>query len=187
MDQRSVSARNPVTWMRETMHRLAIGRQQEETGGHDVEAAHISQRSGIGDEIHHRAPTFLVACRGHDAERLVEGEPATLLKVHLLPADRDALPLGVHLHPDGGRLPVYFDLTFLDQLLRGATRGDSGAGKGPLKPHLTHDSASTYAAASSDPSEVARWGRKAIVSSSVFGRSERSLRPSSSRNIGVVP
>src|SRR5918994_646626 len=185
--QRRVSARNSVTWMGETVHRLTIGGKQQETGGHDVQAANIRQSGRVGDEVHDRAPTFLVFRCGHDAERLVEGQPAALLDVHRFPDNGYALPLRVYLHPEGSWLPVYFDLTLFDQLLCGATRSDSRTGKRPLEPHLGHDSASTYAAASSDPSEVATWGRNAIVSSSVFGRSERSLRPSSSRNSGVVP
>ena len=51
--------------------------------------------------------------------------------------------------PERRRLPVHPDLALLDQLLGGPARRDSGPGQRPLEPHLAHDSASTYAAASS--------------------------------------
>ena len=59
------------------------------------------------------------------------------------PDDRDPLPLGIHLHAQGGDLAVHPHLALLDQCLGGAARGDSGAGEGPLEPHFAHDSAST--------------------------------------------
>ena len=78
MDQRGISPGNVVAGMGEAVHRLAVGGEEQQTGGHDVEAADVVETGVIAEEIEDGAATLLVAGGGDDAERFVEGEPAAL-------------------------------------------------------------------------------------------------------------
>src|SRR5918994_4309994 len=173
--------------MGQRMSRLTVGGERQKTGGHDIESADICEGRGVGNKLQNRTSALLVTGRRDHAEGFMEGKPAAPLKLTRPIPDGDLLAGGVNLHPEGGRLSIHSHPALFDQLFGRPTRGDSGAGERPLEPHLGHDSASTYAAASSSPSETARCGWSAMVSSSARGRSARSRRPSSSRNMGAVP
>src|SRR6185437_1551307 len=70
--QGGIAARDAVPWVGEAMHRLAIGREQQEPGGHHVEPAHISEAGVIGNEIEDGAAAGFIACSGDHAQRLVK-------------------------------------------------------------------------------------------------------------------
>ena len=98
------------------MHRFAVGGQEEQAGGHHVEPPHVGEAGMIGQEVEDGATALFITRGGDDAQRLVEGEPPTLHRLHGSAADRDALALGIHLHAQRRHLPVHPDPSALDQL-----------------------------------------------------------------------
>jgi hypothetical protein len=143
MDQCRVAPVDAVSGVGEPVDRFTVGGQEEQARGVHVEAAHVGETGGVGNEVEDGAPPFLIGGGGNHAQRLVEGEPAPGTLLHLASRDGDALAVGVHLHADGRHGAVHPHLALPNQLFRGPARRDSRAGERPLEPHLGHDSAST--------------------------------------------
>ena len=115
--------------------------------------------------------------------------PAALLQTinNGAKADGDPIPVGQASPQTGFAAPDGIEFKRGLELACEEINAMGGILGRPLEPHVAHDSASTYAAASSDSSTLGRWGWRAMVSSSARGRSARSRRPSSSRKAAAVP
>jgi hypothetical protein len=61
--------------VRETVNRFPVGREQQQTGRHDIESSDIGQRCRIGNEVEDGAPALFILRRCHHAQWLVKREP----------------------------------------------------------------------------------------------------------------
>jgi len=125
---------DPVARMRQPVRERTVVREQEHPAGVDVEPPDRHDARGVVDEVDDRRPALRVARGRDDARRLVQEHVAERLL-------RD--PLTVDLDDVGARdervqlagLAVDPDAPRLDQLVGGATRGDTRAGEIGVQSH----------------------------------------------------
>src|SRR6267143_1521580 len=67
-----VGARNRVARVHEAVRRAAVGGEQQQPGGHDVQPSNVREAGHIGEEVEDGAPPRGVAPTHYDADRLVE-------------------------------------------------------------------------------------------------------------------
>jgi hypothetical protein len=120
--------------MREPVRKVAVVRQQERAGGVDVQPPHGNDAHVLIDELHDRRPPLRIACRRHDARRLVQQDVGKALRRHLAPIELDSIAT-----PDERvqltQLPVHSDPPGLDQLVRLTARGHTRAGEIGVQAH----------------------------------------------------
>src|SRR5690606_17401649 len=59
-DEPDVAARHLPARMRQPMHRIAVGGEQQQSGGTRVEPAHIGETARVGHQVEHGSATLLV-------------------------------------------------------------------------------------------------------------------------------
>ena len=120
--------------MREPVGEIAVVREQQDAARVDVQPADRHDARLVADEVDDGRATLGIAGSCHDAERLVEENVRKLLLADPLAVDLDDVPRcdeGVEL----AALPVDRYPALLDQLVRGATRRDAGAGEIAIEAH----------------------------------------------------
>jgi hypothetical protein len=127
----------------QAIRRLAVRREEKQTGRHHVEPSHIRQRGHVGKELEHGPSPSRIPPGHHVSDGLVQRDPRDRNRLHAPAPDGDDVLVRVHRSADGGDLPIDLDQAGSDQILGAPTRADTGPGKGPLQSHRGHASASS--------------------------------------------
>src|SRR6185312_3976741 len=130
-----VFALDAAARMHQRVGQLAVGGEQQQAGGVDVEATHGDPARALQARqlLEHGGATFGIVAGGQHALGLVVDQHLGVAAVvggdhELLAVDHHAVAR-VHAGADGGRAAVEFDLTGLDALFQHAARAEAGVGE----------------------------------------------------------
>ncbi len=100
------------------MGRGAVGGEEQQSRGHDVETTNVREAGHLGEEVVDGAAAFGVTAAHHVAERLVERVPDGLRRgADGLAVHGHLLRVGIDTLADGRFAAVDLDATGADQLL----------------------------------------------------------------------
>ena len=127
------------------VRRFAVIGQENHTFGHIIEAADVCHAGAVFDQVEHSPSPGRIGASCQHAGGFVENDPPGVRRLlYRLSVDQDFVTYGIYGLSNHGDASVYSDAAGCDQLLRSATRGDSGARDGALNPHsFGHQSART--------------------------------------------
>src|SRR6266851_1935714 len=135
-----VGAGHRVARVHEAVRPPAVGGEQQQPGGHDVQPSNVREARHIGEEVEDGASPGGVAPAHHNADRLVEGEPCRRTDWGLYGPTIHHEPLAVRIDTlaHRGDHAVHPHPTSADQIFGFATGGHTCPRQGALQAHQGH-------------------------------------------------